>query len=166
MPPPGPPVRALAQLTRSHCNFICSPNAANLLCAEAACIIDEAHASRLTSPSMASTLTRLTSQPVHGGSGRAAYSRGSAQGKSQRGDEQEAFFFHFKDSRGSLNSLCQHEKLSSQLQLSQKKPPAAEPSKPEAKPPEAAAACEGAAAKPPEDKMTGEVTESRFACTA
>lgn len=76
--------------------------------------------------------------------------------------EQEAFCFHFKDSRGSLNSVCQHEKLSSQLQLSQKKPPAAESSKPEAKPPEAAAACEGATAKPPEDKMTGEVTVSRF----
>lgn len=103
---------------------------------------------------MASTLTRLTSQPVHGGSGRAAYSRGSAQGKLH---EQEAFFFHFKDSRGSLNSLCQHEKLSSQLQLSQKKPPAAESPKPEVKPPEAAAACEGATAKPPEDRMTGEV---------
>lgn len=129
--------------------------------------MDEAQASRVTSPTMSSTLTRLTSQPVHGGSGRAAHSRGSAQGKLQCGVEQEAVFFHFKDSRGSLNSLCQHEKLSSQLQLSQKKPPAAESSKAEVKPPEAAAAaCEGATAKPPEDKMTGEVTVSRFTCTA
>lgn len=76
--------------------------------------------------------------------------------------------FHFisQDSRGSLNSLCQHEKLSSQLQLSQKKPPAVESSKPVVKPPEAAATCEGATAKPPEDKMTGEVTVSRFTGTA
>ncbi|TNM85954.1 hypothetical protein fugu_008225 [Takifugu bimaculatus] len=149
--------RASSAHVQPLCNFICSPNAVNLPWAEAACIIDEAEASRLTSPSVSSTLTRLTSQPVHGGSGRAAYSRGSAQGKLQRGDEQEAFFFHFKDSRGSLNSRCQHEKLSSQLQLSQKKAPAAESSKPEVKPPEAAAACEGATAKPPEDKATGDM---------
>lgn len=60
-----------------------------------------------------------------------------------------------------MNCLCQHEKFSSQLQLSHKKPLVAESSKPEAKPSEAASACEGAAAKPPEaprgeDKMTGE----------
>ncbi|TWW58609.1 Centrosomal protein of 170 kDa [Takifugu flavidus] len=69
----------------------------------------------------------------------------------------ESCIFPRKRSRGSLNSRCQHEKLSSQLQLSQKKPPAAESSKPEVKPPEAAAACEGATAKPPEDKTTGDI---------
>lgn len=65
--------------------------------------------------------------------------------------------------------VCQHEKLSSQLQLNQKKPPEGESSKSEVKPSEAGAAaaaapvpvCEGATAKPPEggrveDKTTGE----------
>ncbi|KAM3864563.1 centrosomal protein of 170 kDa [Diretmus argenteus] len=60
-----------------------------------------------------------------------------------------------------------HEKFSSQLQLSQKKPPAGESSRSEVKLSEAAAAaaaapmCDGATAKPPEaskgeDKMTGD----------
>lgn len=62
-----------------------------------------------------------------------------------------------EDSRWSLNPLSQHEKFSSQLQLSQKKPPAAEASKPEVKPSDAASGCEGATAKPPEDKVTGEI---------
>lgn len=57
----------------------------------------------------------------------------------------------------------QHEKLSSQLQLNQKKPPVVESSKSEVKSSEtaAASACEGATAKSPdasrvEDKMAGE----------
>ncbi|XP_042340576.1 centrosomal protein of 170 kDa [Plectropomus leopardus] len=68
--------------------------------------------------------------------------------------------------RGELHipeEALKHEKLSSQLQLNQKKPPEAESSKSEAKPCEAAPApaCEGATAKPPEasrveDKTTGD----------
>ncbi|XP_078022243.1 centrosomal protein of 170 kDa isoform X2 [Epinephelus lanceolatus] len=67
--------------------------------------------------------------------------------------------------RGELHipeEALKHEKFSSQLQLSQKKPPEAESSKSEVKPSEAAPACGGAAAKPPEtsrveDKATGDV---------
>ncbi|XP_030000833.1 centrosomal protein of 170 kDa isoform X2 [Sphaeramia orbicularis] len=69
--------------------------------------------------------------------------------------------------RGELHipeEALKHEKLSSQLQLNQKKPMEAETAKSEVKPSEAAAApvCEGAAAKPPEasrveDKTTVDV---------
>ena len=57
-------------------------------------------------------------------------------------------------------SLSQHEKFTSQLQLSQKRPEAEASRAPEVQAP-AEAACEGAAAKPPEafkgeDKLTGE----------
>ncbi|XP_053274180.1 centrosomal protein of 170 kDa [Pleuronectes platessa] len=58
-----------------------------------------------------------------------------------------------------------HEKFSSQLQLNQKRPPKGVASKPEVKPPEAAAApvCEATTDKPPEasrteDKTTGDVS--------
>ncbi|XP_029294991.1 centrosomal protein of 170 kDa isoform X2 [Cottoperca gobio] len=70
--------------------------------------------------------------------------------------------------RGELHipeEALKHEKLSSQLQMSQKKPPEKESCKSEAKPSKAAAAavCEGAAAKSPEasrveDKTPGDVT--------
>ncbi|XP_054866190.1 centrosomal protein of 170 kDa isoform X2 [Amphiprion ocellaris] len=69
--------------------------------------------------------------------------------------------------RGELHipeEALKHEKFSSQLQLNQKKPPAAESSKPEVKPSEAAAApvCDGATTKPSEasrteEKPTGDV---------
>ncbi|KAM9314791.1 centrosomal protein of 170 kDa [Pholidichthys leucotaenia] len=71
--------------------------------------------------------------------------------------------------RGELHipeEALKHEKLSSQLQLNQKKPAEAESSKSEVKPSETAAAaapvCEATAAKPsevsrPEDKTTGDV---------
>uniref|UniRef100_UPI0037E7A7D2 centrosomal protein of 170 kDa isoform X3 n=1 Tax=Semicossyphus pulcher TaxID=241346 RepID=UPI0037E7A7D2 len=68
--------------------------------------------------------------------------------------------------RGELQipeEALKHEKLSSQLQLNQKKPPEGEPSKSEVKPSEAAAAvCEGATTKAPEasraeDKTTGDL---------
>uniref|UniRef100_UPI003AAB2CE6 centrosomal protein of 170 kDa n=1 Tax=Centroberyx gerrardi TaxID=166262 RepID=UPI003AAB2CE6 len=69
--------------------------------------------------------------------------------------------------RGELHvpeEALKHEKFSSQLQLSQKKPPEGEPSRSEVKPSEAVAApaCEGATTKLPEaskgeDKMTGDL---------
>ncbi|XP_065809535.1 centrosomal protein of 170 kDa isoform X2 [Labrus bergylta] len=69
--------------------------------------------------------------------------------------------------RGELHipeEALKHEKYSSQLQLSHKKPPQGEPSKSEVKPSETAAApvCEGAVTKPPEasrveDKATGDL---------
>ncbi|CAJ1053745.1 centrosomal protein of 170 kDa [Xyrichtys novacula] len=69
--------------------------------------------------------------------------------------------------RGELHipeEALKHEKFSSQLQLSQKKPPEAELSKSEVKPSEAAGApvCEGATTKPPEasrqeDKTAGDL---------
>uniref|UniRef100_H3D3F3 Centrosomal protein 170Ab n=1 Tax=Tetraodon nigroviridis TaxID=99883 RepID=H3D3F3_TETNG len=67
--------------------------------------------------------------------------------------------------RGELHipeEALKHEKFSSQLQLSQKKPLVAEASKAETKPSEATSACEGASAKPPEatrgeDKMAADL---------